>query len=371
MVQFIGGLSPHTGSYNIRRAIVDAYELLPSLHPWTYFQRKHRVTLQEPQTDGTIEYTSSTRALVLSDATWPSWAKYGEVLIGDVLSRIASVDSSTQVTLEPDNAPAADIASGTAYELQRSSYPLSPDIRRVSSPIGEDKWTDRYVRPDEWLTLRQGSPSSGEPFHWTIMGSPDSYGLLSLIFYPAPSAAESMDLLVEARPRPLRYDGTQNDQRVGTVTSTATDETVTGSGTAFDDSMVGSILRFGTTTKYPTQRIGMNPYTEEAVIESVTSATSLELAAAAAVTRSSGVKYTISDPIDMDRSLRPLFLRLCEKMLAQFLGDAKRYQVATLAADEALGEARSTNSRVNDISVVGGDIPYQRRMADMPYLPNG
>jgi hypothetical protein len=78
--------------------------------------------------------------------------------------------------------------------------------------------------------------------------------------------------------------------------------------------MVGSIIRIGTADKHPDTLGSMNPYVDEARITAVASSTSLTVDKALSA---SGVKYVITDPVDMPPGMHNCLLSGCEYWLAR------------------------------------------------------
>jgi len=187
---------------------------------------------------------------------------------------------------------------------------------------------------------------------------------LALFLYPTPDTLRTEDLIYIRRPRPLRISGKESDHAVGTLGLTADSAAATGTSTVFDSSMVGSIVRAGTSTKAPTGVVGTNPYKEQQVIQSVTSATAVTLSSVAEGTRA-GVKYTISDPVDIDPVMIDAFLRCCEKQLA-IIRQMKRLDMIAAAYLDALESAKAGDQRVQERRYVGSGATTIRRLADIP-----
>jgi hypothetical protein len=103
--------------------------------------------------------------------------------------------------------------------------------------------------------------------------------------------------------------------RVGTISSDNGSTTVTGVGTKFNSDMIGSVIRYRDTTDAPNARWGLKPWLEQRVIRTIDTAdTGLTTDSAFSVTTGvpSLTRYTISDPIDLDRSLINAFYRCCQ-----------------------------------------------------------
>jgi hypothetical protein len=308
---------------DIRAAISAAYHEVPGRRTWAYFKRHSRLNLTAPYSTGTVVYdhTGGTyeRQLTLTTGTWPTWAVHGEVIIDDVPYRIDDRKSTAVVTLDPRVNPGEDIAS-TTYELVRTYYTLPNNFVSMGSLSVQDGGELCYVSNDEWLTSYAQCHSTGTPSVYTIMGDPSLLGNMALYLYPAPSAADPLDFIYQARPRPLIQAGYSAAECKGTVSTTADNTTITGFDTAFDDSMVGSIIRVSSNAKDPPTALdGYNVRVDERTIISVPSATSLTVDTGLSESLTK-VKYSISDPIDLEPGLLAVFLRCVEKHLAIIFG---------------------------------------------------
>lgn len=294
----------------VRHAVQEAYRELAHERDWNYYIRQARIHLSASQSSSTITYTSSTRALTLASGTWPSWAANGTVRIAGVNHKVSTRDSNTQLTLDPVNCPAADIAAGTSYVLFRTVYPLPPDFKRLLRPTTVDGAWQNYVCPESWLSLERRSYTTGGPTQWTVLGDENTLAGNAIHIWPAPTSTETLDFLYHRTPRQLvytGYDGNQNSQRTttqSTVATTADSATVTGTNTAFAAAHVGSIIRVtDSTSVLPDGRDGgLNPWLEQKVISARASATSLTADSVFSNTLS-GVFYTISDPVDVAPSM--------------------------------------------------------------------
>ena len=362
---FLGGDSTGRGFRDIRQAIQTAYREITHEHRWTYLFAKHRIITDADYSTGTITYTHSTRTLTLATGTWPTWAKFGHVRISNKAHRVERRVDGADLILDPVNNPGDDIAAGTSYSIGRAVYPLPGDFVAMSPLVSENlTWLGTYIRPAEWLSLDRYDSNVGRPYRYTIMQNPDIMGQLALFLYPTPDTLRTEDLIYIRRPRPLRISGKESDHAVGTLGLTADSAAATGTSTVFDSSMVGSIVRAGTSTKAPTGVVGTNPYKEQQVIQSVTSATAVTLSSVAEGTRA-GVKYTISDPVDIDPVMIDAFLRCCEKQLA-IIRQMKRLDMIAAAYLDALESAKAGDQRVQERRYVGSGATTIRRLADIP-----
>ena len=347
VVDFLGSNASPDGIRAAKRAVLDAYRQLSSERHWHYFYTRGRITTAAPQSTGTITYvhTGGTyeRQLTLTSATWPTWARYGVVVISNTPYEVAERKSSTVLTLSVNSNPGADVAAGTTYSISRDTYPLPTDFQSLDAltAIGSSSVYPEYVHPRNWLTQQRIQTSPGTPRLYTIMGEPNYMGALALRFFPGPDAALTFDFVYSRRARPILI----NEYKTGTVTTTASSATVTGSGTTFSSNHIGSILRVYDATNYPTGLAGAYPALAEKVITDVASATSLTVDSNFD-TAYSAVKYLITDPIDVEEgAMLDAFHRCCE-LHASF--NKKQKDRADVAAvyQQALRLAFEADSRV-------------------------
>ena len=298
----------------IYRAIESAYREFADATTWAYLQMHGRITTVAPYSTGTIAYTHSTRTVTLSGGTFPTWAAYAILNIGDVLYRVDSYTDSTHLVLDSNLNPGANVASGTSYTLFRDAYSLPADFRALGELQRPNFLPDLcYVPAARWQKERQVFLQTGTPTAYTVMGDPWNPGRLALFFAPAPDIADTYDFVYHRRPRSLSI----RDESDGTVAVSNGGSTITGTGTGFTSAMIGSIFRMsGNSTSLPGGFSSDNPNVLEGRITAVASTTSMTIAATASASYSS-VKFRISDPIDIsDGAMLNAFLRCCEKHLA-------------------------------------------------------
>jgi hypothetical protein len=370
LFDFVGKDGSSPAQRDIVRAIQQAHTELANAHAWEYYESEYRIRLSAPYSTGTITYdhTGGTyeREVTLASGTWPSWAASGKLRIGATNHNVATRESDTVITLDPSLNPGTDVAAGTSYTLFRSEYPLPQDMISMSSPLNEDNWWyNSYVTPNAFLRLEKHGYTTGSTYAWTIKGDPNNLSQLVIAVYPAADAGDSMDFMYRRRPRRLLISGAKTAHTQGTIATTSGSTTVTGTGTSFDSSMVGSLFRRGDATNTPDGIYGLNPYQEERSIIAVASTTSLTLDAGSSAT-SSGVKYMVTDPVDIEHSMANLFLRCCEKQIAQ---GRRMEDVAQIVAlyDMELRKAKNSSSRSTQSRFAGdGMMSGHRRLADFP-----
>lgn len=315
---------------DIRTAVHRCYEELSNIRDWSWQHAHGRVVTAAPTTSTVDSYASPTVTLSALVATA---SQYSHIKIGNVVCQIASVGSATvglstvtTVTLDSQVKPAS-VSSGDTVTLYKTLYSMPSDFRNLDEPSDEfNWWSGAYVTPDEAMKMERVNFSTGSPLHWTVIKSPTSHGyVLKLVGYP--TSAETVDFTYRRSLRPLRYSGHEANSRVGTITALVATNNVSGSGTAFTAAMEGSVLRIGTATDYPGPITSITPYATELLVDDVSSATSMR--AGSNFTFGSGVKYLITDPIDLPSHMHNVMLSGAEYWLARIRGSKteEKYQL--------------------------------------------
>lgn len=368
VISYMGGDVSTQASRDARQAVQNAYLGIANAHRWSYYYRRGRLATVAPQTTGTVafDYEGGTypRMLTLSDATWPTWATYGTVVIGDVSYDVAEYVSPTVITLLPTSNPGEDVAAGTSYTLYRDTYELPIDFIAADEMINvSHSYACLYRHPREWLNRQQIFNGCGAPSIYTIVGDENYTGSLAVKFYPAPERVYQFDYLYQRRPRQIQLE----EYKVGFASAAAAGTTITGTNTAWTSCrLTGAVIRLGSNANdVPTGLVGPYPYSVERVVMSVTDATTLEVdfAIPSAYT---GVKYTISDSIDIERGVMyTAFLRLCDREIST-IKRMKSLPDSVGIYMQELREGMAADSRNFSRRVAGGGGRYGRRLADMP-----
>lgn len=346
-----------------RRAVQAAYREIVASHDWTFLNGNGRIQLVAPQTTGTVVYTSSTRVLTLTGATWPADAQDYSVRFDDIVCDVESRTSDTVIVLDSVMAPGADVAS-TTYSMYPRWYLLPNDFASMGPTFEENasRIIGRQISPAEMLGLDRYRDTTGNVQFFAVGPAPDLHGTMALYLHPASDMAETLDFPYKRRSRPLRYTGWGQSQKQGTISLTAGSAVVTGTDTAFESGMVGAIFRSSSSTSIQPEGIaGDHPWAEQRSILTFTSTTSITLDAAVTTSRS-GVKYVISDPIDLDVAVFDAFLRCVDKQLARAKQMKNRAQIEKAAA-EALFIAKNADHRVNHNRQAATTTPYFTRLA--------
>ena len=336
-----------------RMAVESAYRDIATRHPWSYLRRRSQLNTVASYSTGTIAYTASTYTLTLSSGTWPSWAKYGSVIISASVYKVASRTSDSVLVLDSVRSPVIDVAAGSSYTIYRAEYPLPADFARINSltEIGR-AWQTRYVPPEEIFDLAAVLYAPSRPWRYTIAGTlQGKKGLQDLVFIPPPSTAQTFDVAYEAKPRPRTLP---KESFNGTVSISGA--TVTGVGTSFTSSMEGCIIRVGDSGSVPTDASGASPSSEEYLIRTYVSSTELTLSDTA--TTASAVKYLIDDIVDIDPGeMMSLFDAMCKYAIARETMMDNRAELK-IEMMEAQKLAMSADSKTNLIgeATLGSDL---------------
>jgi len=308
---------------DIRTAAHRCYTELSNIRDWSWQHAHARIATVAP-VDTTI---------VIDDlSTFTYAASYGSirpmshVKIGNIVCELLQVNDDSTATLSPNvSLPVSPGATATAT-FYKTLYSLPSDFRNMDEPSDEfNWWSGAYVTPDEAMKMERVNFQTGSPLHWTVIKDPRSSGyVLKLVGYP--TAVESIDFTYRRELRPLRWSGHEASARVGTVSVSV--GTVTGAGTSFADSMAGSVIRLGTAADFPGPLTSITPYEAESAI-SDSSISSTSLTASDSLPSSSGVKYLITDPIDLPEHMHNVMLSGAEYWLARIRSNnvEEKYQL--------------------------------------------
>lgn len=304
-----------------RRALNEAYKKLCSLNRWSCYDRHHTLHTVAPYSTGTIAYDHTggahERMVTLTTGTWPTWAARGRIVIDEHRYEVDQRISDSIITLIEDSNPGADVTAGETYSIERPQYALPTNFRRHISLFDH---TGNLPVPiaDEGTTRNNSNIPSrqpGTPVMASIVNAGDQLTVVSLEFSPTPDEARMYDLFYEAYPRPLVTE----NECAGTAVITSAGYEVVGTSTAFSALHVGSVIRFSADAiTGPTSLVGhreinkLNQYQQQRQIVRYASATSIFVDEPFTASLS-GVKFTISDPLDMDQEFMvPALLRMAE-----------------------------------------------------------
>lgn len=330
-----------------RAAVLQAFNDFVGARRWNRYQSLLRIVTSARQTSSTITYThtggSSERMVTLASGTWPTWAELGELVIDSVVYPVDKRVSSTVLTLYEAYNPGANVAAGTSYAIQRDTYSLPDDFYQMGRLIDvQSRRLLWFETPEEQLLRKRAVSWTGIPTGFAVVSHPKYTGGLAVRFDPIPTTARTFDGMYWRSPRSLRLV----TYATGTVSVTAGTATVTGAATPAWTTQAngirpGAVIRFGldgTNAVTSTQGYlsGYYPFVEQGVIRSIDSATQITLEQATTYTHAA-VKYTISDPIDMEAGAQlNYFWRLLEAKYAQLDSRQDAAARAAVAYNEML-----------------------------------
>jgi hypothetical protein len=234
------------------------------------------------------------------------------VVIDTIPYEVYERKSDTVVVLSRSSNPGADVAS-TTYTCYRDTYPLPVDFVSIDQAICLQRTLElQYVTPRDWLTTQRWFRTPTNVWYYTIVGDQNYQSTMAMKLAGAPSSAETIDFLYKRRPRPLRF----YEEKSGTVSySLPANYDIAGVGTNFNEYMVGSVIRLYNSTHYPTNEEGDYPAYIERTITEVVSTVNLRVDATIP-DEYSGVKYVITDPIDIDKqTMLSAYKRTVEKLV--------------------------------------------------------
>lgn len=353
LLRWMGGNNNVETGLDIRDSINDALLEIWGQHDWPWFQGQRLIQVTAPYVTGTVTYTAANRRFTLSGGTWPEWADYGTLIISPVNVKVSKRLSDTVIEIEDGSSLLEDISTPRAYKLARNEYPLDDNVRKVAYVTFDTyaKIPLCYVPPLEFN--KPTTTVLGTPRYFTIQRDRRTLGGLSLVFWPIPPLAKTVQYTCIRKPKPIRV---WSDDP-GSISVTAAGTAVTGTNTAFSSDHVGCLLRIGKNTTPVTSEIGGNPPAEELTVESVASATALSTLQKIGTTRGP-VKYLLTSMIDIDEDIMSsLFKQQCYYELSkkrQMEGKDPTKIYADLM--EALYSAKSKSSTNRGMEYAGSFI---------------
>lgn len=374
-MRIMEGQGVSANQQTMRWALHNAYMELGQEFDWSFLHKHGRIFLHAAQSTGTASFDFSggayERLLTLSGATFPSWANDATVRIDGVTCRIEDTKSTTTATLDATLNPGRDVAAGSSYRIYPSYYALPNDFKRLVMPRAETAgWELTELSYDDIMALDRDNDETGTPVYYCIRGIEDLYGQMGIFVHPDSDEEKTLDFIYEKMPREIRYTGWDAADYAGTIAVTADSPNVTGSGgTNWVDLMQGAIMLIGSSASTaPTGLRGTASWVEQRAVSTV-STTSLILLDNDIVTARSGVKYRITDPIDIDASLHQAMLWGVARQLAI----ERNYDgVARIEAQyqKAVSDARRANNRSVGRKWAGGGGGFRRLKDVTPLLGN-
>lgn len=376
LLDFTNDIPTARSNRKAMRAVQSAYRDLVNAGPWSYFLREFRIALSAPDTSTcTYTHTGGTfeREVVRSSGTFPSWAKYGRVIIGGVHYEVDSLADTDTLTLPEDNNPGADVGSGSVT-LYRDTYQLPSDF--ISTDLLFELSSNdglQYVQTNDFVLARKKIERAGDSKVYAVMGDRDEMGRMQIRFLPYPSTAKNLDGIYFRRPREVVVQAYEE----GDVTATAASATIEGSGVDWTSNMVGAVMRIAPTgEEFGTGSLDSDPrsfeqvamagqYAYERRIKSVTDSDTLVLDSAIPVNLTS-VKYMISDPIELELGVMQTAL---ERMMEYHYSIITKNQYLKAAAElwrPSLEAALLADNRSMAMRRHLGQSAGDQRLGDMP-----
>lgn len=314
-LDYIGNDAAKTELRSIADAVQKAMRTLLASHEWKYYRDTQIQPLNATVlSTGTVAYVNSTR-LVTWNTTLPSWFGPGCAMVGAsnnvYIVQEVPLGSTTTFVLNVGSNPGSDTTYDSgALTLAQFAFDLPLDFWGVIS-CGMSNGSFLTMIPiasGDMAEYRRRNFVTGTPRMYDIIGSKTTAGRMAMNVWPIPNDNQALSVFYKRKPRVLRI----RDYSIGTITATAASRTITGNGTAWDQSMVGSMIRLTDTAEAPTSYGDTNPYLEELMIDSVTNATTLVTTSAPNLSYTKR-KYVISDPVDIHEGMANYLYRLVEK----------------------------------------------------------
>jgi len=346
-----------------RRAALEAYRDLTNAAQWKYLYDRRVFASTAAYRTGTAAYTESTRTATITGGTLPSdlagyYVTFGTSTYNDTAFPIDKRLSDTTFSIVASQTPGADIPALTPYTVFKQAFTLPEDFREIGRLIDlVNQYEMRNVDVDLndlIATFVYDSPDTAWQF--TIRGDPANPGRMAIILVPAPSTVRTYQYSYFRVAHPLRNESVAD----GTVTIASGSTAVSGTGTAFDSSMAGSVFRIGTTTAIPVGLAGSSlansgPFVEQHIIESVTDATNLVLQTPASSSYTS-VLYSISDLVDIrGNAMLTALHRFAELSFSRL---SKRYDNTVAARQAAAMMALALAKEADVTSTIDGSNAY-------------
>jgi hypothetical protein len=341
-----------------KRACQEALRELGNVSPWAYYDTTHTFTTSPTLSTGTVAYDHTGGAyenlLTISSGTFPANARLYTLILDGAHYPIDRYIDSTNVLLDVDQNPGADVAAGASYTLYRASYPMPMDFVEVGRLY--DMTNQREIplvssdRHHADTVFFHDVP--GTPWRATLRNAGEYLNSLSLLFSPPAGSAIRYEYIYQRRPKNIVVE----KLNTGTLSVLADATTVTISGGTITSDCVGSVVRFGTAASEPTSVLGgiddtvVSPTHQATIISVASNGASFEIDEGPASDFTT-VKYTISDPLDIDHgAMLSAVQRLAEAAYTRTTKrDPKERREREELAMWALRMARERDSRVRNL----------------------
>lgn len=184
----------------------DAIQRVAMDYRWPYLETYLNIAMNAAYSTGTIALANGSPTVTLTGGTFPAWAANGDLIVGNRIIPVSTLDSATQVTLKA-NWGEASIAAGSSYVLARYRYPMPADILKLDQiqwgpdfPFGTCSMSRSRL---EFLrdTWQQGN---GHVWGYAIANN-------EMMVYPYPSVDRMYSMLYYRAPAVLVNDSDKMD----------------------------------------------------------------------------------------------------------------------------------------------------------------
>lgn len=326
LISVSGGGAQDAEQRELRSAVHHAYRDLINAKDWMWHVTQSRIML-EPAETVTVTVGGSGTTLTRATGSWPADAKNYRAYTDGVVAQVAARTSDTVLTLSSTLRFPSSFDGSKSVTLYRNTYPLPSDFKNMDALLTQDRTSiTSYVSPTEWARIERSVLLSGDPVYWTVMRDeqstiPDRW-VVRVCGYP--TSSDTLDYTYRRKVTMPRYTGYEQAARSGTVSCSAS-TSVTGTNTQFKADMVGCVFRIiDSGVNYPEPLSGVYPYTEQSIIDSVGSGTSITLKDALASSYSDR-KYVVSSLLDLSDGMFSALLSGAELWLGRMRkGDVDR-----------------------------------------------
>lgn len=124
----------------ILQSVNDALSMISQARIWDWYQEPLDLSIQQNFSTGTITFTQGSTACTITGTTWPTWAALGEIYCNGQYHRLASRDSSTQVSLTIAWAEATVSFIAPNFNLFQDNYALPANCQRFGRLLYGTQW---------------------------------------------------------------------------------------------------------------------------------------------------------------------------------------------------------------------------------------
>jgi hypothetical protein len=348
----VGGGAQDGEHRAVRQAVVHGVREVIQCKDWLWHTKTNQFLSSNVTTTAT-EITQGQSLVTVSDAS--------KMVVGRIFTvggyfdepcRILEVSGNVLTTSLPakQTLPAGETPTLT----MQTFYDLPEELKDIDTLVTHTVGTLHcYLTPQDWHRLEINTRGSGEPYYYTIMRSDTAPNCYQIRFVGIPTDGTVIHYTYRYRPKEIKWMGYENATRQGTVTVQPDLVTVTGNDTDFPSDIVGSVIRFGTSSDEPEPIGSLFPFVRERVIKQRNDSDSLTVSEDLAVR--AGVKYCITDAIDASPTMYTAILSACEMWYARIAG--KPYDNAMAAYNRDLRIAME-NDQIAPLSGRPHTTPY-------------